>query len=377
MDRRADVVVVGGGVVGLAFAWEAARRGRSVAVFERGPRAEGASVRNFGMVWPVGQPAGPLQARALRSVERWLELRDRAGVWVDPCGSLHVAHAADEAAVLREFADRQPVSSGRAYLEPAEAVRRFPAVNPDGLHGALYSPTELCVDPPKALPRLAAFLAEAYDVAVRFDAGVAGVDGLTVRLASGERWQATERVIVASGADFATLFPAVFAASGVRLCKLQMMKTTPQPGGWRLGPHLAGGLTLAHYRGFDGCPSLPALKARFAVELPDHTRYGVHVMASQNAAGEVVIGDSHEYDAAVTPFDKVEINDLILCYLRRLVRLPSWQVAARWHGLYAKHPTDPVVFADPQPGVTVAAALGGAGMTLAFGTAADWWDEHG
>jgi FAD dependent oxidoreductase TIGR03364 len=377
MDRQADVVVVGGGVVGLAFAWEAARRGRSVVVFERSPRAEGASVRNFGMVWPVGQPAGRLHARALRSAERWLELRDRAGVWVHPCGSLHVAHAADEAAVLREFADCQPPGSGREYLDPAEAVGRFPAVNPDGLTGALYSPTELCVDPPAAVPRLAAFLAEAHGVTVRFGAGVVGVDGRRVRLGSGEEWRAGEQVVVASGADFATLFPAVYAAAGVRLCKLQMMKTVPQPVGWRLGPHVAGGLTLAHYRGFEGCPSLPALKARLAADYPEHARYGVHVMASQNAAGEVVIGDSHEYDAAVSPFDKPKIDALILDYLRRLVRLPDWTVAARWHGLYAKHPIEPVVLADPQPGVTVAAALGGAGMTLAFGTAADWWDEHG
>jgi glycine/D-amino acid oxidase-like deaminating enzyme len=81
MAQQVDVAIVGGGVVGLAFAWEAARRGRSVVVFDRTSIPQGASVRNFGMIWPIGQIPGKDYTRALRSRERWLELRDRAGLW--------------------------------------------------------------------------------------------------------------------------------------------------------------------------------------------------------------------------------------------------------------------------------------------------------
>jgi FAD dependent oxidoreductase TIGR03364 len=202
-----------------------------------------------------------------------------------------------------------------------------------------------------------------------------------VRTAAGERFTA-KQVLVCGGADFETLFPAVWAAAGVRRCKLQMMRTVPQPGGWRLGPHVAGGLTLAHYAGFEGCPSLPAVRRRFAEQYAFHLAAGIHVMASQNDRGEVILGDSHDYDAPLDPFDSEAIDDLILAYARRILRLPDWSIAARWHGVYAKGP-DPVHFtAEPQGNCFVMGSPGGAGMTLAFGLAERWWAaraaaEHG
>jgi FAD dependent oxidoreductase TIGR03364 len=204
---------------------------------------------------------------------------------------------------------------------------------------------------------------------------VVGVDAPRLRTASGGVWHA-ETIFVCSGSDFETLFPEVFAAAGIRRCKLQMMKTRPQPNGWRLGAHLAGGLTLCHYQSFEVCSTLPALKARVAATMPEYVRLGIHVMASQNPAGEVVIGDSHEYEPDLPPLDSAEIDRLILAYLRRMVRLPDWQVSARWHGVYARHPERPLFTAEPQPGCHVIAAPGGSGMTMAFGHAEAWWDAH-
>lgn len=187
-------------------------------------------------------------------------------------------------------------------------------------------------------------------------------------LAGGQEWTA-DHLYLCAGDDLETLFPAVLSNAGLVHCKLQMMRSQPYGDGWRLGPMLAGGLTLRHYASFRDCPTLPALRQRVATEAPEYDRYGIHVMASQNGSGEVVIGDSHEYGEAIEPFDKPEIDALILRYLETFLRAPNLRIAARWHGVYVKHPTEPYRVARPAPGVTVVTGVGGAGMTLSFGLA--------
>ncbi|ETI06568.1 FAD-dependent oxidoreductase, partial [Bordetella pertussis] len=83
-----DVVVVGAGMLGIAHAWAAARRGLSVAVVERSQRAHGATIRNFGQVLVTGQAPGVMARHARQSRELWLELAAGAGVHVRANGSL-------------------------------------------------------------------------------------------------------------------------------------------------------------------------------------------------------------------------------------------------------------------------------------------------
>lgn len=207
------------------------------------------------------------------------------------------------------------------------------------------------------------FLSQRFGVEFHFNNVATGFNA-GVLWAGGQQF-AADRLWVCAGADLETLYPEAFAAVGLIPCKLQMMRTPPVD--WRLGPMLAGGLTLLHYKAFAGCPSLPAVRERVACQFPEHVKYGIHVMASQNGLGELVLGDSHEYGAAITPFDISTIDRLILDYLASFLTIPDLQIAARWHGIYVKHPTEPMVVLDPAPGVAATVGIGGAGMTFSFG----------
>jgi hypothetical protein len=191
------------------------------------------------------------------------------------------------------------------------------------------------------------------------------------------RCRAPARGGLRTGHDFETLYPDMFRASGVTRCKLQMMRTRPQPEAWQLGPALAAGLTLRFYESFQVCQTLPALKQRIAAETAEYDRWGIHVLVSQTAGRELTIGDSHEYGAAIDPFDRAEIDNLILRYARGFLQASAPEIAQHWHGFYAKHPDQPFLSLSPAPNVRVVTATGGSGMTLSFGLAEDTVKEMG
>lgn len=376
MSHRGSVAIVGAGIAGLAHAWSAAERGFKVTMLERSDRASGASIRNFGMVWPVGQPAGACLTTALRSRQRWLRFAAEASVWVKPCGSVHLAHREDEWTVLQEF-ERQSANLGYdcRLLTPQQVFEHTSAANPQGLLGGLFSATELCVNPRTATRTGPRWLSQQYGVECHFQTTVTAVDETRTVITAQGAVGRFDRIVICGGADLQSLFPQVLATSGLKLCKLQMLKVRAPSTGWKWGPHLASGLTLRHYGNFEVCPSLNNLRHRIAFETPELNRYGIHVMASQNDAGELILGDSHEYDADIEPFDKSVIEDLMLRELRKLLTLPDWTISERWHGIYAKRPDGPVWTAEPQPGVHLCTGFGGSGMTMAFGVAEDLWDD--
>src|SRR6202167_1027652 len=347
---HADVAIIGAGILGLAHAYLAAKAGKSVVVFEKSPRAAGASVRNFGMVWPIGQPAGTMLALSLRSRELWLEILGLAKLPYRETGSLHVVYRPDEAAVAQEFAELGPKLGYQcSWLKPCEVLERSHAVQPDGLSGGLWSSTELTVDPRQVIQSLPGFLADQYNVQFVFGTAVTAIYPPVLHSGNG-RWQA-ETVIVCSGDDFETLYPQHYAASGLTRCKLQMMRTSAQPDGWQLGPSLAAGLTLRFYTALQVCTTLPALSRRIADETPEYDRWGIHALVSQTADGALTLGDSHEYGLAVDIFNKEEIDELILRATRQFLRAPDLAIAERWSGVYAKHPEKPLVVMEPGDGV--------------------------
>ena len=230
MALRAEVAVVGGGIPGRAHAYAFARMGRRVVLFERNGLARGASVRNFGMIWRIGQLAGAMVALALGSRENWLEALEAARLNFRPTGSLHLTYRDDEAEVLREFAELGPAAGYRCEWLSAEAtLRKSGAVRPECLQGSLWSSTELTVDPREVIRQFPKYLQQ-IGVELRYGTLVSRIE-LPLVEAGAERWE-VDAAIVCGGDDFQTLYPETFATSGLTRCKLQMMRTAPQPDGW-------------------------------------------------------------------------------------------------------------------------------------------------
>ena len=157
-------IVIGAGIVGLATARALAVRGYKVKVIERNEKAIGASIRNFGMIWPIGQPDGKLYERAMLSKNIWKNVCDDANIWYDEVGSLHLAYVKDEWNVLQEFVEETKANRRYKILTPEETIQTSEAVIEKNLLGSLWSPDEIIVDPRIAMANIPVWLHEKYGV---------------------------------------------------------------------------------------------------------------------------------------------------------------------------------------------------------------------
>jgi glycine oxidase len=214
--RSADVVVVGGGIIGLAVAWRARERGMSVTVLEREKIGRGTSYVAAGMLAPVsevefGEAGRRLLELGLRSAELWpgfaaeLERASGAEVGLRRTGTLVVARDDDEARELeRQLALRESLGLHAERLRPSEARDLEPALAP-AIRLAMQAPDDHSVDPRLVLTALRK-ACENAGVGIREHGAVESVmlDGAGARvmgllLHGGER-VLTDRVVLAAGA---------------------------------------------------------------------------------------------------------------------------------------------------------------------------------
>jgi D-hydroxyproline dehydrogenase subunit beta len=116
-----DVVIVGGGIIGAACAWELARQSVSVTLLERGELAAGASGRNQGL---LGSPEDPVNAPLFEpSNAFYREAADRAPlpVWIDEEPLRHLLIAFGEEASEPASATAELAPDDLRELEPALA----------------------------------------------------------------------------------------------------------------------------------------------------------------------------------------------------------------------------------------------------------------
>lgn len=123
-----DVIVIGGGVVGVATAWHCAEAGLGVRLYERDALAAHASGRNQGLV--IGPHPPEMAAIAAQGLDLYLDLHAASGAAFfldrDPHGCLMVGEGDLTGAALAEVEPLLAPTISRAHLEP-DARRVDPA----------------------------------------------------------------------------------------------------------------------------------------------------------------------------------------------------------------------------------------------------------
>ncbi|WP_374444591.1 glycine oxidase ThiO [Stella sp.] len=201
------VLVVGGGICGLAVAWRLAQAGADVAVFDAGEPGRGATWAAGGML------AATLEAEpgeeAMLGLARWSQ--DLWPRWAEALGApvgyrdegtVHLAVGRDELAALHHrLRYLRRLALPIEWWDAAPLREREPALSPDVL-GAIASPGDHQVDPRAVVPALLAALSAA-GVPVEAGAPVAAIEpeggGWRVHLGDGRRERA-DHVVLAAGA---------------------------------------------------------------------------------------------------------------------------------------------------------------------------------
>lgn len=204
LPDAADVVVIGGGIIGMATALELAEQGVNVVVCEKGRVGCEQSSRNWGWIRQTGRDAAELPIM-MESISLWQQLASRTrqnALLFNQQGVTYLAR--DHAGMEKHenFAALAKLHGLDTQLLNAEQTLKHVSSTALGWHGGIHTPTDGRVEPWTAVPALTAACVE-LGVTVRENCAVRSIDqvqgmvsGVTTELGPIR----AERVLLAGGA---------------------------------------------------------------------------------------------------------------------------------------------------------------------------------
>jgi FAD dependent oxidoreductase TIGR03364 len=367
-------VVVGAGIVGLAHAWMAAKRGLRVAVLEKNSRCTGASVRNFGFITVTGQRAGDTWRRAMRSRDLWAEVAPQAGIPICHQGLIVVGQRDESIDILESF--KKSEMGEHCSLLTAEAIRdRFPEIRGELALGALYSPHEIRVESKDAIGQLTQWLSQHLNVDFFFDHELLEINLPQLRTA--RHIFQTDKLVLCPGTELNGVAEQYLAPHSLTHTQLQMLRVKPT-NALRLQAAVMSDLSLVRYAGYTGLNCHQHLLNRLNQEEKACLDAGIHLIVVQSQDGSLVVGDSHHPAHDVEPFAQECVDTLILEQLKRTLSIDNYQVTQRWIGKYpvGRSDTDALILA-PNSHTRVVSVISGTGASTAFGLAEEVMHQWG
>lgn len=342
--RMADVVIIGGGIVGAACAEECVRSGLRVIVVEAAIIGGGATAAGMGHIVVMDDSAAQF-ALTRYSQQLWDAKADEwpDDVQRDVCGTLWVAADDEEfAEVLR----KQRFYSERGVpvhvLDQAQLSKAEPNLRP-GLRGGLLVSGDSVVYPPCAASHLLKICSQ-RGAEVRERVRVVGIADGTVQLDDGSRI-ATDKIVNATG----TWAPELTPGCEVRKRKGHLIITDRYPNFVRHQLIELGYLKSAHASTADSV--------------------AFNVQPRKN--GQLLIGSSRQFDVEHADVEAPMLERMIARALEYMPGLAQLSALRAWTGFRAATADHlPLVGPVPdRPGLYLATGHEGLGVTTAMGTA--------
>lgn len=393
LPKAADVVVIGGGVIGVMTAWYLVQAGQRVVLCEKGRIAGEQSSRNWGWLRQQGRdPAElPIMVEALRL---WRGLTDQLGATLGfrQTGVSYLTRSAKKLAAYESWLVHARANGiDTRLLSRRETEAMVP--NAAGWIGALHTASDGRAEPFTAVPALAR-AAAAAGVIIREACAVRGLDqraGAVAGVITEAGAIACDRVVLAGGA-WSSLF---LRAHGISIPQLSVLATVaatePLPNffsGAAVDEDFAftrredGGYTLAPWSRHE-FPIGPDAFRNFRAFLPQIWAD----MSSTRLLPAVPEGypdgwrtPRHWDMHAETPFERCRIlaprpNRAMIARLQRqfataLPQIGKPAIAASWAGMIDVMPdTVPIVDHTPITGLTLATGMSGHGFGIGPGMA--------
>jgi FAD dependent oxidoreductase TIGR03364 len=373
MNSKFDLIIIGGGILGLFHAYHASQKKLKVAIIERNSIPQGASVRNFGQVIPSGMNL-KWQNYGRESLAIYKKLQNQTDLTIRQNGSIYLASNEEEVQLIEEL---NKINKDRDYesdlLTKKECLQRFDGLKSDYCKAGLFYPEEITVDSNIMITRFQKLLIEQYGVRFFYNTTIIATsennNSCEAISSNGQKFIAS-KIIICGGSEFKTLHPSIYENSDLVATKLQMLQTKPQ-GIYALPSNILTGLTIRRYEAFEECPSYTTIKSK-EVSTSFDKKFGIHILFKQSLDGSIIIGDSHEYadakDIDVLGYDlNMEIDTFMINEAKKIIDLPTFEIQKRWFGIYSQCKTQDIFEHNPSPNIHIVTGIGGKGMTGSAG----------
>lgn len=339
-----DLAIVGGGIVGAACAWEAARSGLRVIVIERGVIGGGATAAGMGHIVVMDDSEAQF-ALTNYSQQLWQEIAPDLppDVEYEECGTIWVAADEEEMAEVHRKVEFYETRGVAVEILDAESLHQAEPNLRRGLRGGLLVPNDSVIYPPCAA-RYLLEQAQSFGAQLKSGANVISINNDGVKL-SDDTFISADFTVNATGSWATNLTPGI----DVQKRKGHLLITDRYPGYVRHQLVELGYLKSAHSIASDS----------------------VAFNAQPRKTGQILIGSSRQYGVDDGKIEAVMLSRMLARAEEYMPGITQLSALRTWTGFRAATP-DKLPLVGPCPGydrLYLATGHEGLGITTSMGTA--------